>query len=290
MTSAHTGIVLISVSAIVWSTLGLFAKGIDADVWAILFWRGLFSSVFLGVYIYSKSDTGITHEFKELGWPGWLSAVIGAAATVCFISAFKYTAIANVSIIYATIPFIVSIFAWFFLRETINSISIICALCALLGVAIMVTGSTGSIHIIGDTLALLMAIGMSALVILFRKFPKHPMILSTLISALINILLSFMLNDPFAIGIEDLMMLILFGALFATATILTIEGTRMIPAFQSALIGTLEAPLAVLWAWMVFTQLPTTVTWLGGALVMVAVFWNMLGNSSQNRKNVENTQ
>ncbi|MFT5708819.1 MAG: drug/metabolite transporter (DMT)-like permease [Oceanospirillaceae bacterium] len=292
ITTNLIGIILVSISAIVWSTLGLFAKGIEASVWVILFYRGLFSILILGLYVHKKSEQGITHEFKNLGWPGWLSAVIGAASTICFISAFKYTSIANVSIIYAVTPFIVSILAWIFLREKINTKGIICATFALVGVVIMVGGSSGSINLLGDALALLMALGMSALVILFRKFPNKPMILSTLISAVFHVLLSLMLSDPFAVSAVvpsvlfpcaiDLVLLVGFGVVFALATILMVEGTRLIPASQSALISTLEAPLAPLWAWLVFMQLPSSATWIGGALVLIAVFYNILPQNKAN--------
>ncbi len=284
LTSYQIGICIISFSAVVWSTLGLFAQGIDAQVWVILFWRGLFSIVFLSLYVCYKSKIGIYQEIGNLGWPGWLSAIIGAAATVCFISAFKYTSIANVSIVYATIPFIVSVLAWLFLRETIQPIAIACALIALFGVFIMVQGSAGSTHIIGDVLALLMAIGMSALVVLFRKYPTRPMVLSTLFSAAIHLLLSLLLSEPFTVSWQDLMGLIVFGALFATATILTVEGSRLIPAFQSAMIGTLEAPLAVLWAWLIFSQTPAFTTWIGGSLVTCAVILNMYAHHRSQSK------
>lgn len=284
ITTSQTGIIIVSISAIVWSTLGLFAKGIEADVWTILFWRGLFSILILGLYVYKKSDQGITHEFKSLGWPGWLSAVIGAASTVCFISAFKYTSIANVSIIYAVVPFIVAILAWVFLREKITGRVAISATVAMVGVIIMVGGSKGSINLIGDVLALFMALGMSALVVLFRMFPERPMILSTLISAAIHVILSFILSSPFVIGTMDLVLLVGFGVVFAAATILMVEGTRLIPASQSALISTLEAPLAPIWAWLIFMQTPSTATWIGGGFVLTAVFWNM--SSQKKNKHV----
>jgi drug/metabolite transporter (DMT)-like permease len=274
--TSQIGIILVSVSAVVWSTVGLFAKGIEADVWVILFWRGLFSILILGLYVYRKSELGMAHEFKSLGWPGWLSAVIGAAATICFISAFKYTSIANVSIIYAVTPFIVAILSWLLMREKITVRTIISATLALVGVAIMVGGSRGSINLFGDGLALLMALGMAALVVIFRMFPERPMILSTLISAAIHVVLSLVLSSPFVVGTMDLVLLIGFGVVFATATILMVEGTRLIPASQSAIIGTMEAPLAPIWAWLVFIQIPSTATWIGGGLVLTAVFWNMI--------------
>ncbi len=271
-----TGIALVSISAVVWSTVGLFAKGVEADVWVILFWRGLFSISVLGLYVWSKSKQGIIQEVKSLGWPGWISALVGAAATVCFISAFKYTSIANVSIIYAIVPFIVAVLAWVFMREKTTIKTIIAAAIALVGVAIMVGGSRGSSSLIGDILAICMAIGMATLVVIFRMYPGRPMVLSTIISALIHVVLSFIFSSPFNVSIMDLILLVCFGAVFATATILMIEGTRLIPASKSALISTAEAPLGPIWAWVVFAQIPLFETWIGGGLVLIAVLWNVM--------------
>lgn len=281
----HTGIIAISFSAFVWSTLGLFAQGIVTDVWVILFWRGLFSIIFLALYISYKREQGIVNEFKSLGWPGWLSAIVGAAASLCFISAFKYTSIAHVSVIYATVPFIVSILSWLILGEALTLTTIFYALLCLAGVTIMVQELTTTGHIIGDALALLMALGMSILVILYRKYPKRPMVLAALVCALINVLISLYLTNPFTVSGQEFVALIAFGALFATASILTVEGSRLIPAFQSAIISALEAPLAVLWAWLVFTQIPTTTTWIGAGLVMLAVGCNIYSDRHSIKNN-----
>ncbi len=275
LSSYSTGIALVSISAVVWSTVGLFAKGIQADVWVILFWRGLFSISVLGLYVWSKSKQGIIPEFKNLGWPGWISALVGAAATICFISAFKYTSIANVSIIYAIVPFIVAVLGWIFMREKTTTKTLIGAAIALVGVAIMVGGSRGSSNLTGDILAICMAIGMAVLVVIFRMYPGRPMVLSTIISAVIHVILSFTLSSPFNVSTLDLILLVCFGAVFAMATILMIEGTRLIPASKSALISTAEAPLGPIWAWLVFAQLPLMETWIGGGLVLLAVLWNL---------------
>jgi len=279
ITTSQMGIIAVAISAVIWSTLGLFAKGIEVAVWVILFWRGVFSILILGSYVYKTSEKGISHEFKNLGWPGWLSAIIGAASTICFITAFKYTSIANVSIIYAVVPFIVAILAWVFLKERVTIRAVTLATIALVGVVVMVGGSHGSINMVGDVMALFMALGMSALVVLFRKFPKRPMILSTLISAAINVLLSFIISSPFIIETMDLVLLVGFGVTFATATILMVEGTRLIPTSQSALISTLEAPLAPIWAWLIFAETPSAATWIGGGLVLLAVLSNMLSRN-----------
>ena len=39
------GVLLVAVSAFFASTAGLFSKGIAADAWSIIFWRGVFDPV-----------------------------------------------------------------------------------------------------------------------------------------------------------------------------------------------------------------------------------------------------
>jgi drug/metabolite transporter (DMT)-like permease len=273
VSSHQLGTILVVLSAIVWSTVGLFAKGIDADVWVILFWRGVFSIIALGTYVWIKSEHGIRQELANLGWPGWTSALVGAAATVCFISAFKYTSIANVSIIYAIVPFIVALLAWLLMGEKTTSRTLIAAAAALIGVMIMVGGSAGSANLFGDFLAICMAVGMAILVVIFRMYPGRPMVLSTIVSAVIHVLLSVALSSPFGVSSQDLLLLICFGVVFATATIFMIEGMRLIPASHSALISTAEAPLAPIWAWLIFMHVPGVETWIGGGLVLAALFW-----------------
>jgi drug/metabolite transporter (DMT)-like permease len=60
-------------------------------------------------------------------------------------------------------------------------------------------------------------------------------------------------------------------------------GSRMIPAVESALIGSLDAPLAPVWVWLAFGETPGTNTILGGILVFGAVMANVaLGARSRN--------
>ena len=54
------------------------------------------------------------------------------------------------------------------------------------------------------------------------------------------------------------------------------EGARRLPAAETALISALETPLAPLWAFMVFSELPTRFTFIGGAVILIAVFGSQL--------------
>lgn len=59
-------------------------------------------------------------------------------------------------------------------------------------------------------------------------------------------------------------------------------GTRLISATRSALIGSLENPLALLWVWLAFEELPAWAKRVGGSLVM-----DVLTKSRRRKKTVE---
>jgi hypothetical protein len=45
----YLGWVLVSFSAVAWSTAGYFTRLIDEDVWTMLFWRGVFGGLAFAV-------------------------------------------------------------------------------------------------------------------------------------------------------------------------------------------------------------------------------------------------
>jgi drug/metabolite transporter (DMT)-like permease len=53
---------------------------------------------------------------------------------------------------------------------------------------------------------------------------------------------------------------------------LYVIGSALIPATLTALIDTLEAPIGALWAWVGVGEVPATTTFLGGGMVLAAVF------------------
>ena len=274
-TRQQTGVLLVAISAVIWSTAGIFTKVVAADVWTILFWRGIFSTLFMGGYLFWRQGREVISDFARLGRPGWGVAVIGAAATVCFIASFKNTTVANVGVIYATVPFFAAALAWLLIRELPSRATLLAATAALIGVVVMVAGSLGTPNLVGDGLALLMTAGMAMVVVLIRKHPRSPMILANGMSLLLLIAAAPLFTNPLDVSLHDLVWLIGFGLVFTVALVLLTEGTRLIPASQSALIGTLETPLAPVWAWLVLSELPPALTWIGGAIVLAAVLWNI---------------
>ena len=49
------------------------------------------------------------------------------------------------------------------------------------------------------------------------------------------------------------------------------EGTRLIPAAESGLLGSAETPLAIAIAWLVLSETPPLASIIGAAIVLTAV-------------------
>jgi len=267
----HIGIMLVGFSAVAWSTAGIFTKGITADVWVILFWRGLFSAVFIALYVAWHERGRTFATFIALGIPGWAAASVGSLATVCYLSAFKFTSVTNVVVIYATTPFVAAGLAWLAMRERTDRTTLLASAGALAGVTVMVAGSLGTPNLAGDMLAVVMAFFMAAMMVLIRKYPTAPMVAAMCVSSLQIMVVAGLMANPFDTVAGDVWWLLAFGLVQAAGVIMLTEGARLIPASQSALIGSLEVPLAPIWAWLVLSEVPAHDTFVGGTIVLVAV-------------------
>ncbi|MDH6229976.1 drug/metabolite transporter (DMT)-like permease [Mesorhizobium soli] len=264
------GIVLVTASAAVFGLAGVLTKSIHAEPLVIACWRGLVGALLITAYVFWRRGRPGSQSMR-LGWRGWLMAVVGAAASLAFISAFKNTYVANVAIIYATAPFMAALFAWLFIRERVRSQTMLAAVLSLAGVGLMVFSGVGTGRPFGDGLALIMTATSALYMVLIRTFRDTPAVWVGAVSAFLVFALAWFVADPLAISGHDAVLLVAFGISFAAASILWTEGTRRIPAAEAGLLGSAEVPFAVLFGWIFLAEFPPATSLIGGAVVLSAV-------------------
>jgi drug/metabolite transporter (DMT)-like permease len=278
------GLVLVTASAIAWSTAGYFTRLVPLDSWTLLFWRGVFAASGLVLYMLATQGRAAWRQFVALGKDGWLFALLAAGAMICYITSLTMTTVAHVAIIYGTVPFLAAGLGWLALRERPSRTAIVASLAALAGVVAMVGGSVAEGSLRGDALAFAMTAGMAAIIVISRHNRTIPMMAASCGSALISALIAWPLSAASTPTAEQLCYLALFGLInLALGMILFTLGSRMIPAVETALIGALDGPLAPIWVWLAFGERPGHSTILGGILVFGAVMANVaLGARSRN--------
>lgn len=270
------GLMLVTASAIAWSTTGLFTRLIPLDSWTMLVWRGLFGALGLLLVIVALEKRSAFSGFRTMGWPGLLLALVGALGMLCFITSLRHTTVAHVAIIYATVPFVAASLAWIVMGERPTIPAIFASIVALGGVAIMV-GFGGDGGLLGDLLAFAMTISMAVFMVIARRHRSVPVMPAACLSALLSAIAALPFSGALAVTPTELGLLALFGLTnSALGLALFTLGSRLLPAIETALIGSLDAPLAPIWVWLAFGERPSTATLTGGAIVFAAVLVHII--------------
>lgn len=282
------GCLLIAGSALAYSLSGYFTRLIEQDVWTVLFWRGMFGSLFIGAWVASRHRSNTLEAIKAMGWPGFWVTLFSTLATICFISALKLAPVAEVMTIHAAIPFLTALLAATFAGVRESWVSWGASILALSGVAIMVDPNASGVHITGYVFAGVMALSYAAMMVIIRQQRHVSMLPAAALSAGLCALIVLPAARPLAVPASDLLPLALFGMIqFGLGLLLMTIGTRMISATSSALIGSLENPLAPIWVWLAFNEVPTFAAWIGGSLVMAAVIGDVSAKALRSRRDLQ---
>jgi len=272
------GVGILTASAVAYSLAGYFTRLIPLDAVTLLFWRGLFAGVFILLVVWWRHGRRTWPMIRDMGWPGFGITVLGSLSSYIYLSSLRLTTVADVAVIYATLPFVTAALAWLVLREREGWRVLLGSLAALAAIAVMAGGALREGHLAGDALAFGMTLTYAAMIVLIRRC-RH---VSMMPAVGVQCLVSAAAAAPFArLGPLESLPLLHLG-LFGTCQlglglILLSLGMRRVPATQAALISLLDTPLAPLWVWLAFGETPPDATLLGGSVIVAAVGWTMLG-------------
>ena len=275
--TAVLGTVLLTASAVAYSSAGFFTRLIEVDAWTLLFWRCLFAGLFLAAMVAVQERGRFLHAFRVIGLAGALVAVFSAVATICFLNAMRLTTVADVMVVDAATPFVTAGVAWLLIGERERARTLIATVAALAGVAVMAGKALEEGRILGDLLALATVLLMSTVLVLIRRQRGVNMVPAVCLSAFLCSLLVAPFASPLQVDARELCLLVLFGTgQFGLGLLLLALGTPLVSATRGALIGVLQTPLGTLWVWLAFAETPATATLIGGAIVLAAVVADML--------------
>lgn len=265
------GVILVAISAVIWSSAGVFTRGVAADAWSVIFWRGLAAAGFTFVFLVARRRFGA--ELRMMDGKTVLVTLFMASGTAAFIPAFKLSSVANVAMIWAAAPFVTAGLAWLVLGERPSRRVVLASLATLFGVGCVAWGSLQGGGLWGDVLAGWMTVVMSASFVAYRAWPEMPTAMPAALSSAVLVPVAVLFAEPLTVVVQERWILVAFGAVFAVASVLMLEGARRIPSAEVALLGALETPLAPVLAFLVLAEAPAALTVIGGAIILGAVVW-----------------
>lgn len=272
--SRSYGITLVAAAGVLWSTGGLFVRALEVDLWTMLAWRSLFAALALAVVVGMRHRGRVPGALYRMGRPGLVAIPIALVSMTSFVVAVSLTTVANVMIVYATVPFIAAGIGYLWNGERPNRRMLGASAAAFLGILLMAGSAADLDDVLGDAAALLMTVMFAIQLVMARRYPALEMAPVNGAGAALCALLFFPLAAAGVPDAQQLLILLAFGiATTAGAYVLFLVGGRYIPSGEAGLIGMLDVVLAPLWVWLLFAERPSAAALAGGGIVLAAVLW-----------------
>jgi drug/metabolite transporter (DMT)-like permease len=246
-------------------------RQLDLDTATQVAGRAAFAAVALLIYVAIAERGRVVRACLSIGIAGIGLAVCLAVASGAFLAALNHTTVARVLFIQAVSPVLAAVLAWVLLGEPIGRRTAAALAIALAGVSIML-GAPGGADLVGDSLALLMALAFAMALVITRHRRDVSMAPATCLSQVILLAAFAPFASPGDIEGGDLLALgLLGGGQIGLGLALLTIGAPLIPAAQVALITLLEVVLGPIWVWLAVGERPDTATLVGGAIVVAAI-------------------
>ncbi len=267
------GPLLIFFGALSLSFGGLIVKSFEgATLWQILFWRSLFFSLTVLTFLIITYKSKVLKSFYESGLPGFIGGLILSIGFCGYVFAMYNTTVANTNFIISLQILFLAIFGFFFLKEKINSITLISIILAMSGVLLMVGNSLSPGELSGNLAAFTMPITFAVLIMIVRKFPSVDMVPAQFVAGISSCLIGLLFSPTIMISLHDIFLGFIagffqigFGFIFITI------GARTTPSAMVGIIMLSESVLGPIWAFLFVSEIPSLYGLIGGAIILFAV-------------------
>jgi drug/metabolite transporter (DMT)-like permease len=269
--SQRRGQVFVALAALAWSSAGVLQRQLTLDTATQVQGRAVFAGAALLAFVAVVERGRVLHAFRSIGLAGVAVALCVATASGSFIAALNHTSVARVLFILAIAPMLAALLARVTLGEPITRRTVLAMGLALAGVTVML-GAPGEGDLAGDGLAFVTALAFALMIVLTRWRHDVSMAPATCLAQVILVVAFAPFASPSDITGEDIGWLAALGiGQIGLGFALLTVGARLIPAAQVGLITLLEVVLGPLWVWLALDERPSTLTLVGGAIVVAAI-------------------
>jgi drug/metabolite transporter (DMT)-like permease len=279
------GVLLVLVATVMWSLAGLFARMVShLDVWTVVGWRALLGAVSISFVGFVEWRRGRLENPLGFGALSPVAALLAMIAISAYAASVMTTTVADVMVIYATLPFVAAGLGFLVNHERPTPRTLIAAGVALAGIVLMVSAGLGSGRLLGQALSAVMTLAFAGMIVLQRRKPGASMIVVNAVGALGAGLFGLWNSPHPPLSPFDFAVLFAFGfTTIGVSFVLFMEGAKLIPSVEAGLISQLDVVLGPIWVFLAFGEDPGLATILGGVLVLAAALWRMAPDLARER-------
>lgn len=220
------------------------------------------------------------------GRGGLIVAALYAVSALTFITAVYNTTTSNLVFILAFNTVFSALLSWIFLKQRPAPATLAAMLAMIVGVALIVWDGISAGHVIGDAAALASAFLMACALTVSRSLRRDmgftPMI-ANLVPAVIAVL--FIGHARTGLTIDHPVWIVLNGFVVIPLSFWCLAtGPKYLSAPEVAMFYLLETILAPVWVWLIFGETPSTISAVGGAIMVVALVAHSIWQIARSRR------
>ncbi len=262
-------ILFLFLSAILWSSGGLFIKMISWNPVAI---AGLRSFIAMMVILAYVRRPRFTWAFPQIG-----GAVAYATTVTLFVVATKLTTAANAILLQYTAPVYVAFLGAWFLGERTRYFDWLTISVVIGGMVLFFFDRLFPGRLLGNLIAIVSGVSFAFFVLFMRmqknESPAESVLLGNLLAGLVSLPFVFgsMPSGPTWLGV-----LFLGVVQLGLSYVLYSKAIRHVTALEAILIPSIEPILNPIWVFLVLGERPGKWALVGGSIVLVSVTFRSL--------------
>ncbi len=264
MSQKQKAIILIFLTALLWSSGGFLIKSVDLNPISIAGYRSLISAVFLSLFLRDITRKNLRHVIA--------GALFYAATVILFVVSNKLTTAANVILLQYSAPIWAALIGAWFLKEKVKLLDWVFIFTMMSGIFLFFMDELTFNGRWGNILALLSGVGFAGTVIFMRRLKdSSPLLMITL-----GNIFAALFCLPFSVSVtrigEHLPLLLVLGVFqLGLPYILYGIAIKSVHAVEATLIASIEAILNPLWVFILLSEKPGFWSITGGIIVFTTV-------------------
>jgi drug/metabolite transporter (DMT)-like permease len=218
------------------------------------------------------------------GLSGLAVAALYGLASITFNAAVFNTSTANLVFILAFNTMFAVLLSWLFLKERPRPVTLAAMVLMIGGVLIIVFDGLGTGNFFGDAMAVASAFLIASAITVTRASGRD-MGFTALVAVILPFIVAAVMVPKVGYHVEAPWWIILNGAVVMPISFFCLAtGPRYISGPEVAMFYLLETVLAPVWVWMIFSEVPSRNSMIGGTILIVTLIAHSLWQLSETRR------
>ena len=260
------------------------------DPFVMTFWRFFLGSILLfPIVFWQTREKGMAKRFSKADWLtlSWLGALNIIFAMGAHAVSIKHVKASTAAMLVAANPLATNFFAWLLLKEKLPANRLIALGLGLIGVCLIALRPvTGQDTIFGMAAGVIGMAGFALYTVLSKDIVQRLGSLqvtafSFLLGVLIDLPILLISGVPLRPAADLWPRLLVLGFFVSGMGYLTFfRVLAVLPAGKTSLLFFLKPPVAILLAWILLSETPTTSALVGSTIIMTGIALDVFGRQS----------